>query len=117
MATCEEVIETIRTNSLTGSKVPVAGAYACVLAARSLLRESTHNYFSRLLGAVLNIERARPGDAGLADAVKRILAAADRADGLANGPECVVEAIEIEAERISRDLTEAQNHPAGVGRA
>jgi hypothetical protein len=108
----EEVIEAIRTKSLTGSEVPAAGAFACVLVARSLLREGNTNYLSRLLQAVRGIERALPGDAGLTGAVKRILAAADRADGLANGPERVIEAIEAEAKRISQDLI-----GAGTGRA
>ncbi len=117
MATCEEVIEAIRTNSVTVSEVPVAGAFACVLAARSLLGENTHDYFSRLLQAALNVERALPGDAGLTGAVKRVLAAADRADGLANGPECVVQAIEAETERISHGLARVRNNSAGIGLA
>jgi hypothetical protein len=115
MPTFEDVIDAIRTNSLTGSEVPAAGAFACVLAARSLLGESTHDYFSRLLQAVLSVERSLPGDAGLTGAVKRILAAADRADGLANGPERVVQAIETEAERISHGLARARNNSTGIG--
>jgi hypothetical protein len=101
-ANYEEIIESIRTNSLTASEVPVAGAFACALVARSLLNESAHNYFSRLLHAARGVVHALPDDAGLTDAVRQILAAADRADGLANGPECVVEAIEAEEERISK---------------
>ncbi len=105
MSSQKDVIEAIRSKSLDRLEVPVAGAFACALAARSLLHESPHDYYSRFLNAARAIKRTSPGHAGLTDAIKRVLAAGDRADGPMNGPERLVEAIEAEAIRIHKSLS------------
>lgn len=103
--TChEDVVEAIRSRTLSGAEVSIAGAYACALAAHSILAEAAHDCYSRLLHAALSVARALPSDAALAGAVKRVLAAGDIADGPVNGREQVAEAIEAEAVRIHEDL-------------
>jgi hypothetical protein len=102
MATYTDVIAAVRTAVLVGGEVPIAGAFACALAASTLLREGTHDYYSRLLHAVRAIQQAAPGNAALTDAVRRVLAAGDEADGPANGHEAVAAAMTAEAVRISQ---------------
>jgi hypothetical protein len=99
-----DVIAAIRTGMLAGREIPIAGAFACALAASALLHEITHDYYSRLLDAARAVERAAPGDAALTGAIKRVLAAGDRADGPANGTQGVVKAITEEAARIFQTL-------------
>ena len=86
-----------------GRALAVAGAQACALAARLLLDEGSHDYYSRLLSAAREIERAVPDQPDLTQAIKRVLSAGDQADGPVNGPQKVADAMEAEAARIRED--------------
>ena len=97
MVTYEDVIAALSAGTLEDGEIPVAGAVACALAARALLRETAHDYYSRLLHVARAVERALPDDAELTDTLKRVLAAGDEA----NGPEGVAAAMTAEAVRIS----------------
>ena len=101
MVTYEDVIAALSAGTLEDGEIPVAGAVACALAARALLRETAHDYYSRLLHVARAVERALPDDAELTDTLKRVLAAGDEANGPANGPEGVAAAMTAEAVRIS----------------
>ena len=83
-----------------GLASPEAVARSCVLAARSILPGGTPDRYTRLLYAIRDIERAAPGDGRSAAIVRRMLAAADRADGPANGVVRVIEAMEAEAAAV-----------------
>ena len=106
MGAYEDVIAALSSGTLQGGEIPIAGAFACALAARALLHESDHDYYSRLLHVARAVKQAAPGDAALTGAIKRVLAASDRADGPANGPangpERVAAAMTAEAVRISQ---------------
>ncbi len=99
-----DVTEAIRSTALVGWQVPVAGAYACVLAARSVLDGAPHDCYTRLLYAARAVRDAAPDDHELAGAVKRMLAAGDRANGPVNGTDHVVEEMEAEAARLHEEL-------------
>ena len=99
-----EVTEAIRSRVLVGWEVPVAGAYACVLAARSILDGAPHDCYTRLLYAARAVKEAAPDDHELAGAVKRMLAAGDRANGPVNGTDRVVGEMEAEAGRLHGEL-------------
>ncbi len=107
MGAYEDVVAALSTGTLEGGEIPIAGAFACALAARALLRETAHDYYSRLLHVARVIKRALPDDAELTGVVSWALATGDRADG----PEGVVEAITAEAVRISRASGEIQGRP------
>ena len=83
-----------------GLASPEAVARSCVLAARAILPGGAPDRYTRLLYAVREIERAVPGDGRSGAVVRRMLAAADRADGPANGVGRVIEAMEAEAAAV-----------------
>ena len=99
-----DVTEAIRSAVLIGRQVPAAGAYACVLAARAILGGDPHDCYTRLLYAARAVREAAPDDLELAEAVRRMLAAGDRADGPVNGTGRVIAEMEAEAARVHGEL-------------
>jgi methylthioribose-1-phosphate isomerase len=104
LASHDDVADAIRSAWLVGRQVPVAGAYACVLAARSTLDGDSHDCYTRLLYAARTIRDTAPDDHELAEAVKRMLAAGDRANGPVNGTDRVMEEMEAEAASFHVEL-------------
>ena len=103
LASHEDVTEAIRSAFLIGRQVPVAGAYACVLAARSILDGAPHDCYTRLVYAARAIRDAAPANHELAEAVRRMLAAGDRGGGPVNGTDRVIEEMEAEAAHFHRE--------------
>ena len=104
LASHGDVAEAIRSAALIGRQVPAAGAYACVLAARTLLDGDPHDFYTRLLYAARAVREAAPDDHELAEAVKRMLAAGDRANGPVNGTDRVIAEMEDEAALVNKEL-------------
>lgn len=99
-----DVTEAMRSAVIDGPDLPAAGALACLLAARTLLGANPYGAYTQLLAAARAVQGAAPGDRGLDEAVRSMLAAADRADGPTNGAARVIAEMEAEAARLCPGL-------------
>lgn len=104
LATHEAVTEAIRSMRVDATNMSAAAAYACAIAAHTLLTQRVRDYYTRLLYAARSVANAAPGNPHVNAALKRVLEAADRADGPVNGVDCVVEAIKVEALHIHDEI-------------
>ncbi len=92
-----------RAGRTAGPSGPAGAAQACVIAARSALPGGAPDGYTRLLYAARAIERSVPGDGRISQVVRRMLGAADAADGPVNGADRVIEAMEAEAAAIAAE--------------